>query len=288
VIGFRFVAEHRADYEVVDLCRVAGVCRSGYYAWRDRPGSARSQADRRLLEQIRTIHTDSLGTYGRPRIWGQLRRQGVGVGQRRVGRLMRQNHLVGVCGRRRRRQGSQGKGTAPGPDLLQRHFGAEGSDQRWVADITEFHCLDGKLYLAGIRDLHDHMLVGWSMGERQTTDLVVGALVMALARRHPEVGVIHHADQGPQFTSLEFTWRLADWGLVGSWGSVGDPADNAAMESFWATTKREIRHIWGPWDQITRSQLRTILFDYIEIFYNRRRHQAALGHRTPTETYHAA
>ncbi len=288
MIGFRFVAEHKADYRVTDLCRVAGVCRSGYYAWRRRPASARSQADARLLEEIRRIHRDSLGTYGRPRVWGQLRRQGLRVGQRRVGRLMRQANLVGVCGRRPRRQSSRGHGTAPGPDLLQRHFGAEHSDQRWVADITEFHCADGKLYLAGIRDLCDHMLVGWSMGQPQTTDLVVGALVMALSRRQPTAAVIHHADQGPQFTSLEFTWRLHDWGLVGSWGSVGDPADNTAMESFWGTLKREIRHIWGPWDNITRSQLRTILCDYIEVFHNRRRHQANLGHRTPTEAHHAA
>ena len=286
MIGFRFVADHRADYEVVDLCRVAGVCRSGYYAWRGRPSSARSRTDMVLLEEIRRIHTDSLGTYGRPRVWGQLRRQGLRVGQRRVGRLMRQNHLVGAHGRRRWRKGHPG--VAPGPDLLNRDFAAEHSDQRWVADITEFACLDGKLYLAGIRDLCDHTLVGWSMAERATTDLVVGALVMALSRRQPAAGVIHHADQGPQFTSLEFTWRLADWGLAGSWGSVGDPADNAAMEAFWATTKREIRHIWGPWQTRTRSELRTILFTYIEVFYNRSRHQAGLGHRTPAEAYHAA
>jgi hypothetical protein len=120
VIGFRFVADHRADYRVTDLCRVAGVSRSGYYAWRRRPLSAHRRADTLLLEEIRTIHQDSLGTYGRPRIWGQLRRQGLEVGQRRVGRLMRQNHLVGAYGRRRGRPRRTDQGTAPDPDLLQR------------------------------------------------------------------------------------------------------------------------------------------------------------------------
>ena len=157
---------------------------------------------------------------------------------------------------------------APAPDLLERDFTAERSDQRWVADISEFGCVDGKLYLAGIRDLHDHTLVGWSMGERQTTDLVVAALVMALGRRNPTGELLHHADHGCQYTSMEFTNRLADWGVAGSYGSVGDCFDNAAMEAFWATLKKEIRHIWGPIDSFTRSEMRTILFDYIEVFYN--------------------
>jgi transposase InsO family protein len=156
-----------------------------------------------------------------------------------------------------------------------------------VADISEFACRDGKLYLAGIKDLHDQGLAGWSMGERQTTDLVVNALVMALGRRMPDGELIHHADHGPQYTSLEFTNRLADWQLTASYGSVGDCFDNAAMESTWAAIKKEIRHIWGPWEEMTRSQLRTVLFEYIETFYNRSRHQARLGHRTPAETYAA-
>jgi transposase InsO family protein len=175
----------------------------------------------------------------------------------------------------------------PAPDLLQRDFTAERSDLRWVADISEFACCDGKLFLAGIRDLHDHTLVGWSMGERQTTDLVVAALVMALGRRNPTGELLHHADHGTQYTSVEFTNRLSDWGLAGSYGSVGDCYDNAAMEAFWATLKKELRHIWGPLEEFTRSEMRTILFDYIEVFYNRQRHQVGLDDRTPAETYAA-
>ena len=137
-------------------------------------------------------------------------------------------------------------------------------------------------------DLHDRGIAGWSMGERQTTDLVVNALVMALARRDPDSELIHHADQGSQYTSVEFTNRLADWNLRASYSSTGDCFDNAAMEAVWATLKREIRHLHGDWTQLTRSELRTILFDYIETFYNRTPRQARLEHRTPAETYTAS
>ena len=174
---------------------------------------------------------------------------------------------------------------APGPDLLQRDFTADRSDHRWVADVTEFGCWDGRLYLAGIIDLQDHGFAGWSMGERQSTDLVVNALVMALGRRMPDGELVHHADRGSTYTSLEFTNRLTDWGIAASYSRVGDCFDNAAMEATWATLKKEIRHLQGDWRQLTRSQLRNILFDYIEGFYNRQRHQAALGHATPAEAY---
>ena len=284
--GFRFVDDHQAEYRITDLCRVAGVSRSGYYAWRTRGPSPQAVANAELLDEIREIHERSRGTYGAPRIRGQLRRRGRRVSRHRVARLMRHDGLVGAHGRRRWRRGRH-PAMVPTPDLLERDFTAPASDLRWVADISEFGCEDGKLYLAGIRDLHDHTLVGWSMGERQTTDLVVAALVMALGRRHPSDELVHHADHGTQYTSVEFTNRLTDWGLVGSYGSVGDCFDNAAMEAFWATLKKEVRHIWGPIETFTRSEMRTILFDYIEVFYNRSRHQAGLDDRTPAETYAA-
>ena len=168
-------------------------------------------------------------TYGAPRVHGQLRHRGRRVGRKRVARLMRQQGVVGVHGRRRWRRGKPN--TAPAPDLLQRDFTAGAPDERWVADITEFKCWDGKLYLAGIKDLHDQSIVGWSMGERQTTDLVVNALVMALGRRHPDPGELtHHADRGSQYTSgvLEPDDRLEDQPVV--LGATGTCFDNAAME----------------------------------------------------------
>jgi putative transposase len=287
VTGFRFVDEHQAEYRITDLCRVTGVSRSSYYAWRSRPMSARAKANAELLVEIREIHEQSRRTYGAPRVRGQLRHRGHRVSRHRVARLMAGAGLVGVHGRRKWRKGRHPK-MVPAPDLLGRDFTAERSDLRWVADITEFACWDGKLYLAAIRDLHDHSIVGWSMGERQTTDLVVAALVMALGRREPTSELIHHADHGTQYTSLEFTNRLADWKLNGSYGSVGDAFDNAAMEAFWATLKKEVHHIWGPVAERTRSELRTILFDYIEVFYNRQRHQTGLDNRTPAETYDAS
>lgn len=209
--GFRFVDEHQAEYRVTDLCRVAGVSRSSFYAWRSRPASPRQAADEVLLVEIRRIHDASRCTYGAPRVWGQLRRAGHRVSRKRVARLMAADGLIGAHARRRWRRGRHPK-MVPAPDLLNRDFTAERSDQRWVADITEFACVDGKLYLAGIRDLHDRGLAGWSMGERQTTDLVVAALVMALGRRRPAGGLLHHADHGSQYTSVEFTRDCRAWG----------------------------------------------------------------------------
>jgi hypothetical protein len=197
VNGFRFVDEHQADYRVTDLCRVAGVKRSGFYAWKSRPASPRQLANEALLVEIREIHETSRRTYGAPRVCGQLRRRGHHVGHNRVAKLMADNGLVGAHARRKFRKGRH-PAIVPGADMLQRDFTAELPDRRWVADISEFACWDGKLYLAGIRDLCDRTLVGWSMGERQTTDLVVAALVMALGRRNPTVDTIHHADHGTQ------------------------------------------------------------------------------------------
>jgi transposase InsO family protein len=235
------------------------------------------------LGEIKEIHTLSRHTYGAPRILGQLRHRGHRVGRHRVARIMVEHGLVGVHGRKKWRRGKPN--TAYAPDLLERDFSASRPDERWVADISEFHCLDGKLFLAGIRDLFDKTLVGWAMGERQTTDLVVSALVMALSRRRPDGELVHHSDKGPQYTSLELANRLSDWGLSASFGSTGDAYDNAAMESFWATAKREIEFLHGPVRQLAKSQLRTIIFEYVEVFYNRERHQAILGHLTPAEYY---
>lgn len=280
-----FVDDHKTDHDITLLCELAELPRASFYRWANSMLSQRCLDDAYLANEIVDIYRASRGTYGSPRVWGQLRRRGVRVGAKRVARIMADLGLVGAHSRKRWRRGAN---TAPAGDLLERDFTADASDLRWVADITEFGCVDGKLFLAGIVDLHDRSMCGWSMGERQTTDLVVNALVMALARRDPDNELIHHADHGGQYTSLEFSNRLDDWKIQPSYGSVGDCFDNAAMEATWATIKREIRHIHGDWRTITRSELRTILFDYIETFYNRTRHQARLEHQTPAETYAAS
>ena len=284
--GCRFVHDHQAEHAVKDLCRVIDLPRSTYYAWLAHQPSQRAWDDNALLSEIKDIHVLSRHTYGAPRILGQLRHRGHRVGRHRVARIMVEHGLVGVHGRKKWRRGKPN--TAYAPDLLERDFSASRPDERWVADISEFHCLDGKLFLAGIRDLFDKTLVGWAMGERQTTDLVVSALVMALSRRRPDGELVHHSDKGPQYTSLDMANRLSDWGLSASFGSTGDAYDNAAMESFWATAKREIEFLHGPVRQLAKSQLRTIIFEYVEVFYNRERHQAILGHLTPAEYYATA
>lgn len=280
----RFVEDHQADYPVTRLCRLAGVSRSTFYAWRCRPPSARQQANDGLLERIREIHDASRGTYGRVRMLGQLARRGSCVNHKRVARLMRAHGIRGVGGpgskARRRRAGAH---RAPAPDLLNRDFTATKPNERWVADITEFPTVEGKLYLAGVVDLYAGRVVGWSMHERRTAELVVDALVMAIRRRQPGPEVIHHADHGSQYTSLTFCDRADDEKIRLSFGRIGTCADNAAMEAFWSVLKRELRHLHGHHVWPDRASLRAALFDYIEVFYNRERHQARLGHKTPAE-----
>ncbi len=278
---FRFVDDHRDTYEVKRLCTLVEVSTSGFYAWKSRPPSPRAIADEELLEAIRAIHTESRHTYGAPRIHGQLRRRGVNVGCKRVARLMRRNGLMGVHRRRWRRRRPD---IAPVPDRLNRNFTAERPNQRWVADITEFPTGEGKLHLAGVRDLCHRGLVGWAMGPSPDAELVVDALVMALGRAEPDPeGLVHHSDKGGAYLSGDFCSMADVSGLQVSFGSTGDCYDNAAMETVWSTLKREIAWIRGSIWFDTRAAAKLYLFEFIEVFYNRQRHQAALGHRTPAE-----
>jgi transposase InsO family protein len=243
-VSQRFVSDHAGEFPVKRLCDLVGVPRSTFYEWTSRPLSDHYLDDARLANEIFDIHVRSRRTYGAPRVEGQLRHHGQAHSRKRVARIMAECGLVGAHSRRKWRRGRAN--TAPAPDLLERDFTAERSDQRWVADITEFACRDGKLFLAGVKDLHDQGLAGWSTGQRKTTDLVVNALVIALARCNPAGDLLHHADRGAQYTSLEFTNRLGDWYIRASYSSTGDCIINAAMESTWAAIKREVRHVHGP------------------------------------------
>lgn len=283
MIRRRFVFDHQAGYPVVLLCRLVGVPRSSFYAWRGRRPSARALANERLLGDVLEIYARSRGTYGRVRMLGQLERRGIQVNHKRLARLMRDNGVYGVGGPGARVRRRRASGPVPAGDLIRRDFSAAKPDERWLADITEFPTVEGKLYLAGILDLYAGRMVGWAMAERRTAELVVDALVMALRRRRPPAGVIHHADHGSQYTSTLLCGRALDEHVRLSFGRVGSPADNAAMEAFWSTLKRELRHIHSQRVWPDRQSLRAALFDYIEVFYNRERHQARLGHRTPAE-----
>jgi putative transposase len=263
------------------LCRVFGVSVSGYYAWCSRPPSARAVHDLDLTRAIRRIHEASRGTYGRPRVHAELRYEGVRCSGKRVARLMREAGISGIPARRWRRGLTRRRpGVAPHPDLVERRFSAQAPDRLWVADVSYIPTGEGWLYLASILDCYSRSIVGWSMADHLRTELVVDALEMATSRRRPAPGLIHHSDQGSQYVALAFTRRMRDAGIAGSMGSVGDAFDNAAAESFFATLKRELvhRHRFP-----TRAAARTAVFEFIEVFYNRRRIHSTIGYRSPAE-----
>jgi transposase InsO family protein len=263
------------------MCELAEIPRSSFYAWLTRTSSARDVADAALLEVIRDIYARSRNTYGVPRMVGQLHRRGHRVSRGRVARLMRANNLIGAHASKKWRRGRPDAGGIP--DLLQRNFRADAPNQRWVADITEFATGDGKLYLAAVRDLFHRGIVGWDTAGRQDAALVVSALTMALARTGHPTNVIHHADKGTQYTSLDFAFAAGNADMQLSFGSTGDAYDNAAMETFWARLKVEIAWIRGSIWFATRAEAHAYLFEFIEVFYNRQRHQPGLGHLTPAE-----
>lgn len=263
------------------MCELVELPRSSFYAFVNHRPSARDVAGEALLETIREIYRRSRHTYGVPRVYGQLRRTGHRVARSRVARLMRANDLVGAHASKKWRRGRPDAGGLA--DLLQRDFTATAPNQRWVADVTEFPTGEGKLFLAGIRDLFHRGIVGWDTSGKQDSILVVNALQMALTRTGNPAAVTHHADKGSIYTSLDFAFNDGNNDVTLSFGSTGDAFDNAAMETFWARLKVEIGWIRGSIWFATRVEARTYLFEFIEVFYNRQRHQVGLGHLTPAE-----
>lgn len=263
------------------MCRVLGVSTSGYCAWRVRKASAHTQADNRLRELIVQIHRESRGTYGAPRIHAELAlKYGIHCSRKRVVRLMREAHIAGIHRRRLRGCTRWDPAREPFPDLVNRDFTADAPNKLWVADLTQHRTGEGWLYLAVVLDAYSRMAIGWAMGDHPVADLVVDAVNMALWRRKPVRPVVHHSDHGAQYTSLVFTKRLEEAGILGSMGSVGDALDNAVAESFYATLQTELldRQFWP-----TRASLRTAIFEFLESFYNRRRRHSALGYLSPAE-----
>lgn len=263
------------------MCRVLGVSPSGYYAWRRRGPSRRTQRDAELLERIRTVHAKSRGIYGAPRIHAELRRKhGTYCSHKRVARLMREAGLVGI--HRRRKQGSTRRDPARPSyaDRVQRAFTSDIPDRLWVADITQHMTDEGWLYLAVVIDAYSRKVVGWSMAEHLQAELVIKAPEMAVWNRQPSPGLVHHSEHGSQYTSLAFGQQLEKVGGLGSMGAVGDALDNAVAESFFATLQVELldRQRWS-----TRQQLTTAIFDYVEVFFNHQRLHSTLGFLSPTE-----
>ena len=260
------------------MCRLLGVSPSGFYAWKRREQSARAREDGRLLERIRGIHGESRQTYGAPRVHAQLANEGVRVGLKRVARLMKQAGLKGVSRRRWPKTTQRAAGARPAPDLVDRNFAATAPDQLWVADITYVPTRSNYLYLAVVMDAFSRRIIGWSMKQHLQTDLVVQALEMAMERRRPRGPVIHHSDQGCQYTSVAFGARCRQYGVRPSMGSVGDCYDNAMCESFFATLECELIDRYR---FLNPTEARRAVFDFIEGWYNPRRLHSSLGYCSP-------
>jgi putative transposase len=278
---FRFIAATKAEHSIQIMCRVLEVSRSGFHAWERRAPSARALADQALTERIAEIHGDSRKTYGSPRIHAELRLEDrVRIGRKRVERLMRRAGLSGQLRRRRGKTTIRVQGVRTAPDLVERDFNPTEPNRLWAADITYIRTWEGWLYLASVMDLYSRRIVGWALADHLRAELVVDALEMAVARRRPDAGLVHHSDQGCQYTSLVFTRRCRAVGIDVSTGSRGDCFDNAVLESFHASLKKDLIHrrSWS-----TKAEARTAVFEYIEAFYNRRRRHSTLGMVSPVE-----
>jgi putative transposase len=277
---FRLIDAKKAQHPVSLLCSVLGVSRAGYYAWKDRPPSARQRRDRELLEAIAATHAESEGSYGWPRMHAELRHRGVKVSRKRVARLMRQAGLSGLITRRRGKTTIRVPGVRPAPDLVGRDFQAAAPNRLWAADLTEITTWEGKLYLAVVVDCFSRRCVGWAMADHMRAELVVEALEMAVWQRKPTPGLVHHSDQGSQYTALIFGHSCRQAGIDRSMGARGCALDNAVCESFFASLKKELtrRRSWP-----TRPELQTAVFAWIEGWYNRRRLHSTLGYLSPAD-----
>ena len=277
---YMFIAAHQGEYAVKRMCKVLKVQRSGYYAWRKRKPSTREQANQVLLALIEAEHVRSRQTYGSPRLHVVLKRQGVRCGHNRVARLMR---LHGIVARRKRRSyprtTQRQAGVIPAPNRLNQDFSASAPNRKWVSDFTYIETAEGWLYLAVVLDLFSRRVIGWAMSARMDTPLVLSALQMALLGRRPPAGLLHHSDQGSQYTSDAYldclNTALAELSMSGA----GNCYDNAVMESFFSTLKTEC--VTGIF--LTHTQARTVIFEYMEVWYNRQRLHSTLGYCSPVD-----
>ena len=277
---YQYIREHRREFSVKRMCQLLGVTRSGYYAWQPEKEGPRALENRVLVEQIRVEYQLSRQTYGSPRIWAGLRRQGIACGRHRVARLMRRE---GIRPPRRHRRYSvttqRQPGVIPAPNRLNQDFSAATANTKWVSDFTYIDTAEGWLYLAIILDLFSRKVVGWAMSAQMNTALVETALHMALQTRQPGTSLLHHSDQGSQYTSADYLSALANLNIHLSMSRVGNCYDNAVAESFFGTLKAEcVMNQFA-----THTFARTTIFEYIEVWYNRQRLHSTLGYLSPVE-----
>lgn len=277
---YRVIQEHDRRYPIRLMCRVLAVAAAGYYAWRLRPESARSIQTRTLLSAIRVIHQESRATYGSPRVWGALIKQGHCVGEHRVARLMRHDDLRAKTVKKWRATTHSSHHLPVAANTLQRQFTVSQPNRVWAADITYVWTLEGWLYRAVLLDLYSRAVIGWAMGLRLTGELTEQALRMALGTRHPCAELLHHSDRGSQYTARQYQQLLTRHGITASMSRTGNCWDNACVESFFGTLKRELVYHR---QYATRSEATQDIFEYIEVFYNRQRRHSTLGYRSPAE-----
>jgi len=277
---YRFISVHRETFKVGRMCRLLKVSRSSYYAWLKRPESMRSRENRRLKDKIRVLHKASHGIYGSPRIHRDLVDDGIRCGKNRVARIMRE---AGIRSRTKRKfkATTNSKHNLPvAPNLLNQDFAAEAQDRAWVGDITYILTDEGWLYLAVLLDLYNREVVGWAASSRITRQLAIDALQMALGKRSPDQGLLHHTDRGSQYASGDYQKVLKEHGMICSMSRKGNCYDNAVAESFFGRLKSE----WVNHQRyLSRSDAIQSLFYYIEIFYNRKRRHSSIDYVTPQE-----
>ena len=278
---FRFIEDCRTDYPVTVMCRVLAVSPAGYYAWRSRPQSRRSAANRRLVDDIKRVHRDTHGRYGSPRIHVELKAQGRGMSRGRIERLMRRYGIRAIMARPRRARTTDSHHDFPiAPNLLDRNFTAAAPNRIWLADITYVETDQGWLYLAAVMDLYSRRIVGWAMADHLRTELPLAALRMAISSQRPGAGLIHHSDRGVQYASADYRKLIQAEGFQASMSRKADCYDNAPMESFFHTLKTELVHHRR---YATRAEASRDIFAYIEGFYNRTRRHSAIGYLSPIE-----
>ena len=280
-MSFRFIEDHRDAYPVRLMCAVLEVSPAGYYAWRDRPVSARAASNTTLLAAIRQVHHDSRGRYGSPRVHAVLRKQGRGVSRGRIERMMSRYGIRAIMAPPRRVRTTDSRHDLPiAPNLVARNFTASAPNRIWLADITYIPTAEGWLYLAAVMDLFSRKIVGWAMRDHMQVELASSALTMAVRQRQPGTGLIHHSDRGVQYASHDYRATLAAVGITASMSRKADCYDNAPMESFFHTLKTELVHHRN---YNTRAEAQRDIFAFIEGFYNRTRLHSAIGYIAPIE-----
>jgi putative transposase len=279
-VKFQFIHDHRHLFPIVRLCQALEVSENGYYNWRIRGKSKRKRDDEQLSERIEDAYHMNRGKYGSPRIHAELQAQGVQCGRKRVARLMQEKQLIARRTRRKARTTNSNHSFPIAPNLLERDFEASAPHKKWMADITYIETQEGWLYLAGVIDAYSRKIVGWAMGKHHDAELVSTALRMALQQRRPGADLIHHSDRGSEYASLCYQKLLREHKMQVSMSKKGDCYDNALAESFWATLKEECceQTLFS-----SRNEAKAAIFEYIEVYYNRKRRHSSLGYVSPVD-----